>query len=135
MSDWNGGQNKQDEDQLNLLSTFFYIFAAFNLLGICVGGFYIFGASAIVASAGRGSTGDLPPAGLFVGMGLFICLVSMAVAALNFFAAKSLKGRRNLTFVMIASGINCLNFPFGTALGIFTFIVTSRPSVKALFTS
>jgi hypothetical protein len=36
---------------------------------------------------------------------------------------------------MVIAGINCLSFPFGTALGIFTLIVLSRESVQALYKS
>lgn len=136
MSDWNGGQNKQDEDQLNMLMIFYYIVAALNLMGICLGAFYAFFFPAMIASAPRSQTdGALPAAGIFVGFGLFLMVLSVAIAALNYFAGKAIKERRSQTLVFVAAGLNCLNFPFGTALGIFTFIVLSRPSVKALFTS
>jgi hypothetical protein len=34
---------------------------------------------------------------------------------------------------MVTAGISCLGIPYGTVLGIFTFLVLSRPSAIALF--
>jgi hypothetical protein len=41
--------------------------------------------------------------------------------------------RRRRTFSLVVAGINCASFPFGTVLGVFTFIVLARPSVRALY--
>jgi hypothetical protein len=35
----------------------------------------------------------------------------------------------------VVAAIECIFMPFGTVLGVFTIIVLSRPSVKALFQS
>jgi hypothetical protein len=34
---------------------------------------------------------------------------------------------------MIMAGVNCAWFPFGTVLGVFTFIVLLRTSVRAMY--
>lgn len=34
---------------------------------------------------------------------------------------------------MVVAGVSCLSIPLGTALGVFTFIVLSRPSIVRLF--
>jgi hypothetical protein len=34
---------------------------------------------------------------------------------------------------MVVAGLSCLEFPYGTALGVFTFIALSRASVVRLF--
>jgi hypothetical protein len=44
-----------------------------------------------------------------------------------------LRNRRWWTFCYLTGWGECLMFPFGTVLGIFTIIVLSRPSVKRLF--
>ena len=36
---------------------------------------------------------------------------------------------------MIITAIGCLEFPYGTLLGVLTFIVLGRDSVKRLFAS
>lgn len=62
-------------------------------------------------------------------LGFWIC------AVLGFLAGRSLQKRRWLGFCYVAAGIACVQFPFGTAVGVFTFVVLSRPSVKAVFAS
>ena len=44
-----------------------------------------------------------------------------------------IRQRRWWTFCYLTGWGECLMFPFGTVLGIFTIIVLSRPSVKRLF--
>lgn len=44
-----------------------------------------------------------------------------------------LRQRRWWTFCYLTGWGECLMFPFGTILGIFTIIVLGRPSVKRLF--
>jgi hypothetical protein len=34
---------------------------------------------------------------------------------------------------MITAGLSCLEMPYGTALGVMTFVVLSRPSVRQEF--
>jgi hypothetical protein len=44
-----------------------------------------------------------------------------------------IKKRKNRTFSFVVAAMNCLQFPFGTALGVFTFIVLARPTVKSSY--
>jgi membrane protein YqaA with SNARE-associated domain len=55
----------------------------------------------------------------------------MAICIL--FAGISLSRRRCYWFAFVVACIECIFIPFGTILGIFTIIVLSRESVKALF--
>lgn len=65
----------------------------------------------------------------YVVIGLWI-LTQMIV---NFLAARYIKQKTNKVFTMIVAGINCLNMPLGTALGIFTFILLSRATIAAAY--
>jgi len=60
-------------------------------------------------------------------------ILAIAAAALNFMSARAISARRKKLLIQITSGINCLSIPIGITLGIFTFIILSRPSVTALF--
>jgi len=62
---------------------------------------------------------------LFFMIGFGICKI---------FSRKYLKGKKNRVFSMIISALECLSFPYGTLLGVFTLIVLNRDSVKELFT-
>jgi hypothetical protein len=40
---------------------------------------------------------------------------------------------RTLRFCFVLAVFTCLNFPLGTALGVFAIVVLNRPAMKALF--
>ena len=44
-----------------------------------------------------------------------------------------LSQRKNRIFSMVIAGLDCLQVPFGTALGVFTILVLSRDSVQELY--
>ena len=48
-------------------------------------------------------------------------------------AGRSLAQQRRYTFCLVIAGIECLFFPFGTILGVFTIVVLIRHSVSSLF--
>ena len=68
--------------------------------------------------------------GLF-GFGMFLIMITAGV--LKFMTYRCLKQRRSKTFCMVIAGISCLGIPYGTLLGVLTFLVLSRPSVSTLF--
>ena len=51
----------------------------------------------------------------------------------NLVSAANLRQRRNRRLSLIVAGFNCVQFPFGTALGVFTFIVLTRDSVREVY--
>ncbi len=121
-----------------MLSIFFWIYAGIQALGMCCMGGYFGLIGTVLAGASVQGGKDAPPAflgGLMGGMGLFFALIMGGFAFLHYSAGKALKERRSTTLIYVAAGLACLSFPIGTALGVFTFVVLSRPSVKALFSS
>jgi hypothetical protein len=80
--------------------------------------------------------GTPPPPGLFLGLaGVFITIMvsGWIFGALQIYAGICLGRRKHMTFVFIIAIIECLFLPWGTALGVLTLIVLSRPSAAALF--
>ena len=71
--------------------------------------------------------------------GLFTTIVAVqmgwgVVAGIATLAAGlGLRRRRGRVAIYVASALNLLNVPLGTALGVFTFIVMSRSTVSAEF--
>jgi hypothetical protein len=45
----------------------------------------------------------------------------------------NLKRRQKRTFSLVMACMCCMNIPLGTALGVFTLVVLSRQSVKAIY--
>ncbi|MFK3650639.1 hypothetical protein ACI2IY_19690 [Lysobacter enzymogenes] len=125
----------QDESHLKLLSIFYYVMAAlgaFALVAVLGLSVLIFG----VLDAGNAHGHGAPEAGeltaLAVMMGLSAVL-GLAASVLQFLTAQRLRQRRSRGLCQFTAAITCLSFPLGTVLGVFTFIVLGRPSVRAAF--
>ena len=58
-------------------------------------------------------------------------LISLALA--KFLAASRIRQRRSRMFCLVVAGISCLGIPYGTILGVCSFIVLGRDSVAAQF--
>jgi hypothetical protein len=68
-----------------------------------------------------------------LGSALFVTGIAMAICIL--IAGRCLSRRRCYSFALVMACIECLFVPFGTILGVFTIVVLSRESVKALFST
>jgi len=49
---------------------------------------------------------------------------------LNLISARNISLRKGRTFSQVVAALDCLNIPFGVALGVFTFITLADPEVK-----
>ena len=128
---------REDESQLNALAIGHYVMAALTALGglsilvyLVIGGLV----------AGVGATSGTEEGAVVAGasiigilIGLFILAITLGIAFCLFYAGRSLTKQRNYTFCMVVSAIQCLNFPFGTILGVLTIIVLVRDSVRQRF--
>jgi hypothetical protein len=131
----------QDKEHLQLLAIFHYVVAGlgvlcsfFPLLYTTIGAIFIFVARHGTAKPGE----DLPPEFLgwiFAVLGLLLFLIGIAMAICILIAGRSLSLRRRYSFAFVMACIECLFIPFGTILGVFTIVVLSRESVKALFST
>lgn len=134
----------QDESHLRLLSIFHYVLAGLYGLGL---GFLILHGIFMAAVFASGMTttfstpgtttvtpgpSTMPEAmiGIMVGFYLLIGLSITTMIVCNILSARFIAKRTNSTFSYVIAGINCIQCPFGTALGVFTFIILSRASVK-----
>jgi hypothetical protein len=131
-------QQNSDSDRthLMLLSIFYYVMAGLNAIGIILGCFYLFLGSMMPMEQFHKSPNYPPPEFFkyfFAGLGGCIALMSLALTILDIHAGYSIQKRKNRTMILISAGINCLSVPLGTGLGVFTFIVLNRLSVRVLF--
>ena len=133
-------QTLLDEEHLKLLSigymveagvtAFFSLFAlVYVIMGLMIA---LVGVTANASS----KTDNAPPAvvGLMLGgIGFAFFIVMIAMAILKFSAGRCIQRRRSRSYCMVIAAISCLAIPYGTFLGVCTFIVLGRNSVKALF--
>jgi hypothetical protein len=135
-------QSVIDEEHLKLLSICYMISAAisavFSLFGLMYGAMGAFISEAIKhAPQLATNTANAPPPALigwiFGGIGVALFLVWIIMAGIKLGVALCLKKRKSRTFCMVVGAIECLGVPYGTLLGIFTFVVLGRDSVARLF--
>jgi hypothetical protein len=141
MSEQDYRQTIVNEEHLKLLAIGYWVAggmaAFFSLFGL----FYVFMGAMFAASFAKMPATSVPqnqppPAfvpWILVGIGLAICLAAATFAALRFWTAVCLKRRTSRTFCLVVAALTCLEFPYGTTLGVFTFIVLGKPSVIQMF--
>lgn len=126
----------KDLEHLKILSICYYISAGITALFSCFPFVHLFVGIALVTVDFPTDGKNPPPTGIgwfFIILASFFILFGWAIAIGTFIAGKRLKQQRSYIFCLVMAGINCAFFPIGTALGIFTFVVLLRDSVKALF--
>ena len=129
-----------DGEHLKLLSLGYMISAGITAFFGLLGMFYVvfgivFGIAISHAEAGA-KAGEAPPAfigWIFAGFGLAFVLVGGAFAFARFWTARCIRHRKSRTFCMVVAALGCLEIPYGTALGVLTFLVLGRDSVIKQF--
>jgi hypothetical protein len=123
-----------DSEHLRLLRIGYFISAAQTAIFIPFGLLYA-GMGVMMSHLPAGS-GAPPPAMMtwvFGLLGTCVTLFATLAAALKLMAAIRLKERRSRVLCLIAAGLSCLEIPYGTALGVMTFSVLGRGSVRRMF--
>lgn len=131
-------QRKADAEHLRVLMICHYVLAGLSVLGIGFLALHYLMMSTVFNSpeVWKDVKGGPPPAQLFAVFKWFYLFGAVMVighGVLNLISAGCLKARRHRTFSLVVSGLNCIFMPIGTTLGVFTFIVLLRDSVKELY--
>jgi len=124
----------QEEQNLNLLSTFHYIMGALTALFACIPIIHLVVGIAMFAGGFNG--GGIAPrniAFIFIILAAVIILVGWVFAILIIICGSKLKQRRSYNYCLVIAFMECLIVPIGTVLGIFSIVTLTRDSVKQLF--
>jgi len=129
-----------DIEHLRLLSLFHYVNAGliaamscFFLLYVIFGVVMAINPQAFSAPSAASASSALSTGLVFMLVGIIPMAFSWIYAAGNVWAARNITQRRHYIGCMIVSAINCMNVPFGTALGISSIMVLSRDSIKSKY--
>jgi hypothetical protein len=128
-----------DQEHLKMLSIGYVVSAcldgAFSLLGVFYAVLGVFFKS--VLEHAPVEAGQVPPppfvAWIFVAMGMGVFLTMVVSGILKALVYQRLRQRRSRIFCMVVAAFSCIWIPYGTLLGVFTFLVLARPSVVRAF--
>ena len=128
-----------DAEHLRMLSVahlvdgaMYLLFSPFGLFYALMGVFF----SVAIAQAPPQQGGPPPPpfVGLiFAAVGLALFGAFAIAAALKFTCAYCLHNRRSRALCIVVAAVSCLAVPYGTAIGVWTFLLLLRPSVAQKF--
>src|SRR5258708_7571307 len=133
-----------NRDRLRLLEIAYYVAGGATIIGVSFllihfGMFLFLGLNPHLFDHTTGSNGHQaapPPPGLFLvfaGIIGFIILLGWTFGGLQIYSGRCLKHRRNSLLILIVAGSESVFIPWGTLLGVCTFMIMQRPSVHALF--
>jgi hypothetical protein len=130
----------QDAERLKLLTIFYYVVAGMFALLALLGVFPLAFGIAILSGAlpmKPNRPGEPDPrefaGGLLLGEGTLIFAFAAAFAVLLAVTGWLMARRRGYVFSLVVAGVACTSFPTGTLLGVFTFLLLLRPTVKAMY--
>jgi len=123
-----------DEEQLKLLSIGYWVWGAImGAYALFMAAYFLF-IGFFFAAIPDG--GDAPPAifrWIFVALAVVVLGVAGTIAGLQIANGFWIRRRTHRVFSMVLAGFTCVSVPVGTMLGVFSFIVFARPSVRALY--
>ena len=133
-------QNRQrkDREHIKLLAIFHFVFGGLAVVGIaflCVH-YAILHTVFSNPEMWKSQQQTPPPEAFldaFIWFYMFVGVLLLIGLVLNVLSGLFLLQKRNRLFSLIIGGLNCLQIPFGTALGAFTILVLSRDSVRQLY--
>ncbi|MEO7014571.1 MAG: hypothetical protein ABI127_09685 [Dokdonella sp.] len=134
-------QNVLDDEHLRLLS-YGYVLSGvmtglFSLIGLLYAGMGLVMSRVVSTVAQNGTHADqVPPEvlfNIFILFGFVFFLAAITLAAVKLWTARCIRQRRSRMVCMIVAGICCLGIPYGTVLGVCTFLVLGRQSVVSGF--
>jgi hypothetical protein len=131
-------QQRRDREHLKLLSVFHFVFGGFALVGIAFLFVHYFMMHTMFSNPEmwKSQPQVMPPKAFldaFIWLYLFFGVFLLTGLVVNVLSGLFLLQKRNRLFSIIIGGLNCLQIPFGTALGVFTIIVLSRDSMRQLY--
>ena len=132
-------QRKADADHLRLLAIFHFIVAGLAIVGLGFLFAHYAVMHAVIANPGmwKNQKGGGPPPeqffALFKWFYLFFGAFLVAGGLGNLISGFFIRQKKNRIFSLVVAGINCVQFPFGTVLGVFTLVVLLRDSVREVY--
>jgi hypothetical protein len=130
----------RDADHLRTLAIFHYVVGGLSLLGLGFMYLHYYFMQTFFANPKLWENAKEPPPFnpqefwmIFVWFYVAAGIVMVVAGVLNLMSGRYLQQRKNRMFSLVVAGLNCLQMPFGTVLGVFTLVVLTRESVQRLY--
>lgn len=130
-----GRQQIIDDEHIKLLAIFHFVIAGLALLGIA----FLIAHYCLMRMMFSNPDfwkvqNNAPPLPkdffkVFIWFYLFFGCILGVAGLLNLLSGLFLRRKKYRIFSMVVAGLNCLQIPFGTVLGVFTIVVLTRNSV------
>ena len=133
-------QRKADSDHLRLLAIFHFLFAGLALVGIGFICLHYALLHTLIDKPDLWKAQQQPapvPARQFFAIFIWVYVVigSICIAGglANLLSGLFIQRRKFRTYSLVVAGLDCLQIPMGTMLGVFTIIVLLRDSVRKVY--
>jgi hypothetical protein len=128
----------RDNEHLRLLSIFHFVIGGLALLMLPLLVMHFLFFITVVANANAWPQGHAPPAprdivGPMIAMYCVVALMAFTLAGINILSVWFLRRKTHRVFSLVVAGLDCLQMPYGTVLGVFTILVLTRPSVQSMY--
>jgi len=131
-------QRKIDADNLKLLAILHFVLAAMSLLGIAFLFLHWLFMHTLIGNPEmwKNQKGGPPPEQFLAIFYWFYAIFGgmiLAAGITNVISGCMILKRRARVFSLIVAALDCMFFPFGTCLGVFTFVVLLRDTVREVY--
>ena len=133
----------RDEDHINILAVCYWVFGALGIFTSIGAGLYMAFLATMMQQMSNevgAAAGDIPELemlgnlpGVILGLGVLLVVLGVVGAIMKIITGFLLKKRKAYTFCLITAGLTSLSLPFGTIIGVFTFVVLMRKQVARAF--
>jgi hypothetical protein len=137
----NNLEEKTNTSNLNLLSIFYFVFGGLSLMVAFIMLIYGIVINVIFSNQHVQDAINSEPEGEIVGsvfgiisiVFLVAFILVLVIGILQIIAGFRLRQKRSRSLIIVVAVLELLSFPLGTALGVFTIVVLSKPSVIDMF--
>ena len=128
-------QRKVDADHLRLLAIFHFVIAGLAVVGLGFLAMHYMVMHAVMSNPEmwKNQKGMPPPEqffAMFKWFYVFFGAMLIVGGIANLLSGLCIRARKFRIFSLIVAGIDCIQIPFGTVLGVFTLIVLLRDSAR-----
>ena len=121
-------------DNLSTIAILHYVYGGLGLLGALFVLVYLgIGIVMVIAGVAEDEFAAMFVGTIFMIISVIVIIILIFSALLSALCGYFIQKRQNRIYCIVVAGLTSLNFPLGTALGVFTIIELEKDDVKKSF--